>query len=129
MLLQLLLAHCLSTSYKFQEGDKLSDIAERYGASVDDILKDNGFANETMIQPGDSLLITKGEDVITIRMGNSAFNDDIRYAGSGFMAVCWIGRVNDAKECAEIYTWAVGEDLMRGDGWINDWHMENINRG
>lgn len=128
MLLLLLAQWSFSTSHTMKEGDKLSDIAERYGTTVEDILKANKIESEDQVKVGDSLLVTTGDDVITIRMGNSVFGDDIRYAGSGFMSVCWIGRVNDANTCAEIYHQAVSEGSMRNDGWINDWHMESLTK-
>ena len=128
-MLVLLLARCFSASCILNEGDNLYDIAERYGTTVEDILKTNKIASEDLIKPGDSLLMpVTGKDVITIRMGNSIFNDDLRFAGSGFMAICWIGKINDAEKCAEIYESAVTAKAMRPDGWINDWDMKNVTK-
>ena len=48
-----------SISYAVRRGDTLSAIAQRYGTTVDRLVKDNGIKNPNLIFPGQRLIIKK----------------------------------------------------------------------
>lgn len=50
-----------TTDYAVRRGDTVSDLARRYGTTVEKIASDNRLANPDVISPGDTLRITSDE--------------------------------------------------------------------
>ncbi len=64
-----------SSTYVVQRGDRLGDIAARYGTSVTKLAKANGLRNVNMIRSGQTLEVPGGSGWVCPLGGASYFND------------------------------------------------------
>lgn len=64
-----------SSSYTVQRGDRLGDIANRYGTTISKIASSNGIANVNLIRAGQSLTVPGGSTWVCPVADASFFND------------------------------------------------------
>lgn len=72
-----------TTEYLIQQGDTLSDIAARYGTTVDELVRLNNIENPNLIFAGDTLLIPNGITTTYEQIANntSTINENFKSMG------------------------------------------------
>ncbi len=98
-----------TTTYIVQRGDTLTEIAARYGTTVNEIVRLNNIADRDLIYPGQVLIIPEGDcvDAYIVQRGDTLSGIAERYGTT----VARLAAINNIRNTDRIY---VGQILYLG---------------
>ena len=98
-----------TTTYIVQRGDTLTEIAARYGTTVNEIVRLNNIADRDLIYPGQVLIIPEGDcvDAYIVQRGDTLSGIAERYGTT----VARLAAINNIRNTDRIY---IGQVLSLG---------------